>query len=86
MKRYFGDRMSVGAQMVVVVKACVERCVPLGLGHPFEFSRLEVSQQMYFIVLLLRVKPAALPGALDRSSYSRRAQEKSTAEGNCFYF
>src|ERR1700745_683069 len=30
--------------------------------------------------------PAAQPCALDRSSYSRRAQEKSTAEANYFYF
>src|SRR5437588_3188940 len=44
LKRYFGDKMSVGAQMVVVLKAFVERCVSLALGHPFEFSRLEVSQ------------------------------------------
>src|SRR5216684_1013765 len=38
LKRYFGDKMSVGAQMVVVLKAIVERCMPLVLGHPFEFS------------------------------------------------
>jgi hypothetical protein len=29
---------------------------------------------------------AAQPCALDRSSYSRRAQKKSTAEANYFYF
>src|SRR5438128_8385270 len=55
LKRYFGDKMSVGAQMVVVLKAFVERCVSLALGHPFEFSRLEVSQADVFIVLLLSV-------------------------------
>src|SRR6201993_4441438 len=44
LKRYFGDQMSVGAQMVVVLKAFVERRVSLVLGHPFEFSWLEVSQ------------------------------------------
>src|SRR5438445_6710153 len=44
LKRYFGDKMSVGAQMVVVLKAFVERCVSLALGHPFEFSWLDVSQ------------------------------------------
>jgi hypothetical protein len=41
--------MSVGAQMVIVLKAFVEHCVSLVLGHPFEFSWLEVAQQMYFI-------------------------------------
>src|SRR5215212_8421378 len=44
LKRYFGNKMSVGAQMVVILKAFVEYCVSLVLGHPFEFSRLEVSQ------------------------------------------
>src|SRR5439155_68688 len=29
LKRYFGDKMSVGAQMVVVLKAFVERCVTM---------------------------------------------------------
>jgi hypothetical protein len=36
--------MSVGAQMVIVLKAFVEHCVSLVLGHPFEFSWLDVSQ------------------------------------------
>src|SRR5229473_3944300 len=40
--------MSVGAQMVVVLKAFVERCVSLVLGHPFEFSWLDVSQTDVF--------------------------------------
>jgi hypothetical protein len=31
-------------------------------------------------------EPVAQPCALDRSSYSRRAQKKSTAEANYFYF
>src|SRR5262249_16768885 len=48
LKRYFGDKMSVGAQMVVVLKAFVERCVSLVLGHPFEFSWLDVSQTDVF--------------------------------------
>src|SRR6058998_4228061 len=48
LKGNFGDKMSVGAQMVVVLKAFVERCVALVLGHPFEFSRLEVSQTDVF--------------------------------------
>ena len=40
--------MSVGAQMVVVLKAFVERCVSLVLGHPFEFAWLDVSQTDVF--------------------------------------
>src|ERR1700745_2537180 len=48
LKRYFGHKMSVGAQMVVVLKAFVEHCVSLVLGHPFEFSWLEVSQADVF--------------------------------------
>src|SRR5579864_1288109 len=48
LKRYFGDKMSVGAQMVVVLKAFVEGSVPLVFGHPFEFSGLEVSQADVF--------------------------------------
>jgi hypothetical protein len=42
------DKMSVGAQMVVMLKAIVERCVSLVLGHPFEFSWLDVSQTDVF--------------------------------------
>src|SRR2546427_8880363 len=53
LKRYFGDKMSVGAQMVVVLKAFVERCVSLVLGHPFEFPGSMYPKQMYFIVLFL---------------------------------
>src|SRR5437879_848465 len=48
LKRYFGNQMSVGAQMIVVFKAIVERCVSLVLGHPFEFSWLDVSQTDVF--------------------------------------
>src|SRR5258708_27204330 len=48
LKSYFGDKMSVGAQMVVVLKAFVKRCVSLVLGHPFEFSWLDVSQTDVF--------------------------------------
>ena len=43
LQRYFGNKMSVVAQMVVVLKAIVERCVSLVLGDPLEFTRLEVS-------------------------------------------
>src|SRR5215213_5130447 len=48
LKRYFGNKMSVGPQMVVVLKAFVEYCVSLVLSHPFEFSRLDVSQTDVF--------------------------------------
>src|SRR5450631_2310102 len=53
LKRYFGDKMSVGAQMVIVLKAFVEHCVALVLGHPFEFSWLDVSQADVFHPFLL---------------------------------
>jgi hypothetical protein len=45
--------MSVGAQMIVVLKAFVEHCVLLVLGHPFEFAWLEVSQTDVFHRFLL---------------------------------
>jgi hypothetical protein len=48
LKRYFGNQMSVGAQMVVVLKALVEHCVSLVLGHPFECAWLDVSQTDVF--------------------------------------
>src|SRR4029434_6927335 len=48
LKRHLGDKMSVGAQMIVVLKAVVERCLSLVFGHPFEFSWLEVSQTDVF--------------------------------------
>jgi hypothetical protein len=41
--------MSVGAQMIVVGKAVVKRCVSPGVGHPFEFSGSRYPKQMYFI-------------------------------------
>ena len=48
LKRHFGDKMSVGPQMIVVFKAFVERSVSLVLGHPLKFSWLEVSQADVF--------------------------------------
>src|SRR3977135_1040700 len=48
LKSYFFDKMSVGSQMVVVLKAFVERCVSLVVGHNFEFSGLDVSQTDVF--------------------------------------
>jgi len=41
--------MSVGAQMVVVLKAIVEHCVSLVLGHPFDLPGSMYPKQMYFI-------------------------------------
>src|SRR4029453_16728657 len=55
LKRDFGNKMSVGAQMGVVLKAVVERCPSLVLGHAFEFPGSMYPKQMYFIVLLLLV-------------------------------
>jgi hypothetical protein len=40
--------MSIGAQMVIVLKAFVEHCVSLVRSHPFEFPWLEVSQTDVF--------------------------------------
>src|SRR5689334_12866400 len=69
LKRYLGDKMSVGAQMVVVLKAIVERCVSLVLGHPFEFSWLEIAQADVFHPFLSSWwQPATQPCALGRSS------------------
>jgi hypothetical protein len=53
---------------------------------PSNFPGLMYPKQMYFIVLLLceEASSTALPAG--RSSYSRRAQKKSTAEANYFYF
>src|SRR5205807_6696748 len=53
LKRYFGSNMSVGAQTAVILKAFVEHCVLLVLGHPFEFSWLDVSQTDVFHLFLL---------------------------------
>jgi hypothetical protein len=40
--------MSVGGQVVVVLKAIVERCVSLVLVHPFEVSWLDIAQTDVF--------------------------------------
>src|SRR5258708_15747140 len=85
LKRYFGDKMSVGAQMVVVLKAIVQRCVALVLGHPFELSWLDVSQADVFHRFFSFWWEPAQPCALDRSSYSRRAHGKSTAVVNFLF-
>src|SRR5260370_42572186 len=53
LKSYFGNKMSVDAQMVVVLKAIVEGSVSLVLGHPLEFTWLDVSQTDVFHRFLL---------------------------------
>src|SRR5213075_1645236 len=63
LKRYFGDKMSVGTQMVVVLKAFVERCVSLVFGHPFECSWLDVSQTNVFHRFLLVSNNSASRGS-----------------------
>src|SRR6266446_3799316 len=63
LKRYFGNKMSVGAQMVVVLKAFVEHCVSLVLGHPFEYSWLDVSQTDVFHRSLLVSNNSASRGS-----------------------
>src|SRR5437588_12056139 len=68
LKRYFGDKMSVGAQMVVVLKAFVERCASLVLGHPFEFSWLDVSQADVFHRFLLVSRDSLFAATQSRSS------------------
>src|SRR6266566_8459504 len=70
LKRYFGDKMSVGAQMVVVLKARVERCVSFVLGHPFEFSWLDVSQTDVFHPFLLVCCNSVSPSSSFRLSGS----------------
>src|SRR5258708_32390559 len=61
LKRYFGDKMSVGAQMVVVLKAFVKCCVAVVLGHPFELSWLEVAQADVFHRFLLVSSDSLFP-------------------------
>src|SRR5271167_596510 len=68
LKRYFGNKMSVGAQMVVVLKAFVEHCVSLVPGHPFEFSWLDVSQTDVFHPILLASRDPLFPVTRSRSS------------------
>src|SRR5437867_803810 len=75
LKSYFGDKMSVGAQMVVVLKAFVERCVSLVFGHPFEFSWVDVSQtDVFHRFLLVGINiPDALRVFSPRSGRQRKA-------------
>src|SRR5687768_15792799 len=48
LKRYFANKMSARAKMVVVLKTFVEHCVSLVLRHPLECSWLDVSQTDVF--------------------------------------
>src|SRR6185436_2448127 len=67
LKRYLGNKMSIGAQMVVVLKAFVEHGVSLVLGHPFECSWLDVSQTDVF-----HCSRPSLPVTQSRSSLFRK--------------
>ena len=70
LKRYFGNKMSVGAQMVVVLKAFVEHCVSLVLGHPFECAWLDVSQTDVSHPFLLVSRDSLFPVAQESRSSS----------------
>src|ERR1700752_311767 len=67
LKRYFGNQMSVGAQMVVVLKAFVEYCVSLVLAHPFELSWLDVSQTDVFHLFFSSLEVASRTTVADFS-------------------
>src|SRR5260370_9568470 len=86
LKRHFGNKMSVGAQMVIMLKACVEHCVSLVLGHPFEFPWLDVSQTDVFHRFFssfssLGREPAAQPCAPRASSLPLRCTGRSCRGG-----
>jgi hypothetical protein len=67
-------------------QSIVERCLSLGLGHPFEFSWLEVSQTDVFHWFLSSWwEPAAQALPAVPFIYSRRARRKSTAAANYFW-
>src|SRR2546428_13442277 len=48
LKRYFGDKMSVGAKMVDIFKACIEHSVSLALSHAIEFAFVVVAKTEVF--------------------------------------
>ena len=48
LKSFSDTKLPVGAQMVPVLKAFVEHCVPLVLGHGRDFFRIVVSQTDVF--------------------------------------
>src|SRR5271154_1430479 len=89
LKRQFGNKMSVGAQMVVVLKAIVEGCVALVLGHAFEFSWLEVAQTDVFHSFLYVSCDSLFAVSHSRSSSScyqivARESENRPGGGNHF--
>jgi hypothetical protein len=84
LKGLSASSVSVCAQMVVVLKAFVEHCVSLVLGHARVFCWLVVSQtDVFHISPYVRCQQRNLRTGL--SPYSRRAEGKSTAEP-VFYF
>src|SRR3984893_16579582 len=85
LKSFSHRKVPVRAQMVVVLKAFVEHCVSLVLGHARVFCWLIVSQTDVFHMSLLMLVDSSATRALDCSPYSRRAEGKSTAE-TVFYF
>src|ERR1700744_4001918 len=48
LKGFAAGPVSVGSQMVVVIKACVEDGVPLALGHGLEFGFVVVAETDVF--------------------------------------
>jgi hypothetical protein len=80
-KTFSGCKVSVGAQVIVILEAFVEHCLLLLLGHFWQFSSLDLSQTNVF-------HHASSPGGGKRrkhacpigSPYSRQALGKSTAE------
>jgi hypothetical protein len=48
LKRYFGNKMSVGAKMVVIFKACIEHGVSLALSLAIEFVFVVVAKAEVF--------------------------------------
>src|SRR6185437_11055781 len=71
--------------MVVVLKAFIEHCVSLVLGHARVLCWLVISQTDVFHMSLLMLAASSATRALDCSPYSRRAEGKSTTEP-AFYF
>src|SRR3984885_7199452 len=79
--------MPVGAQMVIVLKAFVEHCVSLVLGHPFEFSWLEVSQTDVSHPFLLVPCDCLLPVTQShRSSFCYKIVVRETEDRQLLHF
>jgi hypothetical protein len=54
-ERFSPGPVPVGAKIVVIFQACVEQGVSLALRHTFEFAFVILPEQMYFMVLLIRI-------------------------------